>query len=309
LSLPPQKGFARWLAERGGATLVLIALLVSAAMSYLLARSISRPIRRFRESANAIADGDLDSRVVASVGGRRDEIGLLAEDFDRMAAGLQRAWRRQSELTANVSHELRSPLARLRVALELARRKTGELAELDRIDAETERLDALIGQLLEFSRLDTAPDEEPVEVDLDELLRAVVDDVAFEFGDSCHIEVDTRAAATTKAYSDALRGAIENVLRNAAQHSPAGGAVQVTLYADDANAVVTISDSGGGVVDRELERVFEPFYRAGRNRTSNSGSGLGLAIAARAVDLNGGTISARNEGDGLSVEIRLPGQP
>ncbi len=307
--LPPQKGVARWLAERGGATLVLIALLVSAAMSYLLARSISRPIRRFRESANAIADGDLDTRVVASVGTRRDEIGLLAEDFDRMAAGLQRAWRRQSELTANVSHELRSPLARLRVALELARRKTGELAELDRIDTETERLDALIGQLLEFSRLDTAPDEEPVEVDLDALVLAVVDDVAFEFGEACRIDVQSAAETTTRGYPAALRGAIENVVRNAVQHNPAGGAVQVTLDADDANAVVTISDSGGGVAGRELERVFEPFYRAGRNRTSNSGSGLGLAIAARAIDLNGGTISARNEGDGLSVEIRLPGRP
>ena len=124
--LPPQGAVGRWLAERGGAGVAVLALLVSAAVSYLLARTISQPIRRFRESAIAIADGNLDTRVADRVGKRRDEIGLLAQDFDRMTDELRGAWLRQSELTRNVSHELRSPLARLRVALELARRKTGD---------------------------------------------------------------------------------------------------------------------------------------------------------------------------------------
>ena len=175
--LPPRGITTRWLADRGRAGLVILALLVSAMVSFLLARTISRPIRRFRESVNAIAGGNLDTRVAEHVGKRRDEIGLLAQDFDRMTDELQRAWLQQTELTGNVSHELRSPLARLRVALELARRKTGDLTELDRIETETERLDELIGRILEYSRLEADSHERRSSFALDELLDSVVEDV------------------------------------------------------------------------------------------------------------------------------------
>ena len=309
--LPPQGMVGRWLAERGGAGFAILALLVSAAVCYLLARAISRPIRRFRESAIAIAGGNLDTRVTDRVGKRRDEIGLLAQDFDRMTNELQRAWLRQTELTRNVSHELRSPLARLRVALELARRKTGELPELDRIDTETERLDELIGQILEFSRLDADPHDDRLRIDLGELLRSVVEDVRYEYGQigsetSIAFQVD--AGAAVSGYSNSLRSGVENVLRNAVQHNRDGGDVKMRLHTESSEAVVSVEDQGGGVAEHELDSIFEPFYRSATKRAgeASQGSGLGLAIASRAIALNNGSLTARNGAEGLFVEIRLP---
>ena len=308
--LPPQGNVARWLFERGGLGIVFLALLISAAVSYLLARAISQPIRRFRESAVAIANGDLGTRVTDRVGKRRDEIGLLAQDFDRMANELQRAWLRQTELTRNVSHELRSPLARLRVALELARRKTGDLPEYDKIDAETGRLDELIGQILVFSRLDSDTHEERTLINLDELIRPVVEDVRYEHertGSKARIAFESGGSAEIPGYANALRSGVENVLRNAMQHGGDDGEVQVRLRAELPHAVITIVDQGGGVAEDELGRIFEPFYRSRKgSRESRPGSGLGLAIAARAIAMNDGTVMASNDAAGLRVEIRLP---
>ncbi len=309
--LPPQGTAGRWLAERGGTSIAILALLISAGISYLLARAISQPIRRFRESAVAIADGNLDTRVTDRVGKRRDEIGLLAQDFDRMANELQHAWLRQTELTRNVSHELRSPLARLQVALELARRKKGDLAEFDKIDAETARLDDLIGQILEYSRLDADTHEERSMIDLDELIRSVMEDVRFEYGsigNEAGIAFESDCNAEVHGYPNALRSGVENVMRNAMQHSRTAGKVDVRLHADDSQAVISIVDQGGGVAEDELARIFEPFYRSAKapGNESGTGSGLGLAIAARAIAMNGGSVKAHNDADGLCVEIRLP---
>ena len=311
--LPPQGTVGRWLTQRGVAgvtVLAILALLISAVVSYLLARTISQPIRRFRESAVAIADGNLDTRVTDRVGGRRDEIGLLARDFDRMANELQRAWLAQAELTRNVSHELRSPLARLRVALELARRKAGDLPEFEKIDGETGRLDELIGQILEFSRLDVDSKEARTVIQLDELAQSVVQDVRYEYGldaGETGIAFESDCRADVDGYPGAVRSGIENVLRNAAQHSRESGAVQVTLRKEGPHAVLEVTDRGGGVSESDIRKIFEPFYRAtGGHKQPNSGSGLGLAIAARAIAMNDGTITASNIGDGLRVEIRLP---
>ncbi len=309
--LPRQGAVGRWLSQRGGAVFAILALLVSAVISYLLARAISQPIRRFRESAIAIAGGNLNTRVADRVGNRRDEIGLLAQDFDRMTDELQRAWLRQTELTRNVSHELRSPLARLRVALELARRRTGDLDELDKIDAETERLDELIGQILEFSRLDAESHEDRSRIDLDELLHFVVDDVRYEYdqaGSETCIEYQCESSVAVDGYPNALRSALENVLRNAMQHNRADGAVHVRLRTELSDIVVSVEDQGGGVADEDLERIFEPFYCSHEKRAARSGqgSGLGLAIASRAIALNNGSITAHNTSQGLRIEIRLP---
>jgi len=304
--LPPQGVAGRWLADRGRATLIFLALIVSGAVSYLLARTISRPIGKLRESAAAIADGDLATRVAAPVGRRRDEIGLLAQDFDRMARKLQKASARQTELTRNVSHELRSPLARLRVALELVRRKAGDLPELAKIETETERLDGLIGQLLEFSRLDADTGETRARLDLGEVVAAVV---RFEYGGTDaapEIDLDIEGQCEVDAYPGALAACIENVLRNAAQHGRPGGRISTRVRADEPDAVVSVQDDGGGVPERDLAHLFEPFYRASDDA---GGSGLGLAIAARAAALNGGRISAANDGVGLRVTIRLPLAP
>ena len=308
--LPPQGVVGRWLSEKGFGVIVIIALLISAAISYLLARAISRPIRRFRESAVAIAAGNLDTRVADRVGRRRDEIGLLAQDFDRMADELQRAWLRQTELTRNVSHELRSPLARLRVALELARRKTAELPEFDKIETETQRLDDLIGQILEFSRLNTESKEQLALIDLEELVQFVVDDVRYEFGSTgarAGIEFESDGSVTFRGYSNALQSSVENVLRNALQHGGNNGTVKVRLCKDGSHAVITIVDQSGGVQEDELDRLFEPFYRSTTGGDeSRTGSGLGLAIVARAIAMHDGTVTASNVADGLCVEMRLP---
>jgi two-component system sensor histidine kinase CpxA len=291
--LPPQTAVARWLSERGGLGLAIIALLVSAGVSYLLARAISKPISRFRESTAAIAAGDLDTRMASGIENRSDEIGELAKDFNHMTRELQLAWQRQAELTSNVSHEL-------------ARRETGELAELDRIDVETERLDEIIGQLLTFSKLDANPHEAGESVDLAELLAGVIDDVQFEHVHKA-VDIDLRCDSdiSINGYPLALRSAFENLLRNASSHG--GGQIQVTVQAEGGHAIVEVQDQGGGVSEAELARLFEPFYRASTSGESQ-GAGLGLAIAARAIAIHDGLVDARNTDEGLCIEVRLPSQ-
>ncbi len=308
--LPTQRAAGRWLAERGQVVLIALALLVSAGVSFLLARAISRPVSELRGAALSLADGKLETRVPESVTRRDDEIGQLGQDFDRMARELERAWQRQTELTRNVSHELRSPLARLRMALELARRQVGEQPEFAKIDLETERLNSLIGQILEFSRLDGRPDEAPEDIDLVELVASVVEDVRYENQgreDAAQIELAGDASCVVSGYSGALRSAIENVLRNAVLHGRGIEPVMVRLSSDSTGVVVSVADAGGGVPEDDLSHLFEPFFRSTQAaEPSAGGTGLGLAIARRAVELNGGTISARNTGSGLEFTIALP---
>ena len=307
-ALPPQGAVGRWLTQRSLATLALLALVASGLVSFLVARTVSRPVHRLRDSASAIAAGKLETRVPPSVSARNDEIGALGREFDRMAGELQRSLERQTELTANVSHELRSPLARLRMALELARRKTGELAELDKIDEETERLDALVGQILEFSRLDAEDREQRSTVNLAELVHSVIEDVQFEFGDKVAIElVEPDSPVAAGIYPNALRAAIANVARNAALHGRSNGNVRIGVEKRRDAALITIQDDGGGVPESDLAHLFEPFYRSSRPgaQYTASGTGLGLAIAARAVNRNGGVIEACNADGGLLVTITL----
>jgi len=310
--LPRRSEPGDWLLERSGLYILALAIAVSGFVSYLLARAISRPVRRFREATVAIAGGDLDTRVAESVGGRHDEIGHLARDFDRMTDELQRAWQQQTELTRNVSHELRSPLARLRVALELARREAGDLPEFGRIEAESERLDEMIGQILSYSRMDSRSDEQTEAVRLRDIIETVAEDVRYECRsdsrDSISIDVAVESDATISGYPTILASAIENVLRNAVRHSPPGGSVAISVQEEPLFGIVEIADQGSGVDEDELERIFEPFFCARQSAESGKkGSGLGLAIAQRAVRKHGGSITASNEpGGGLRVAIRLP---
>ena len=310
----PRRGATRnWLGEQGLPYFLALAVAVSAVVSYLLARAISTPVRRFREATVAIAGGNLDTRVAKFVGARRDEIGHLARDFDTMTDELQRAWEQQTELMRNVSHELRSPLARLRVALELARRQAGDLPEFIRIESESERLDGLIGQILNYSRLEARDGDDPVRIDLGDLVHAVVDDVNYECrssgieGITISLEVDGSPAVD--GFAEMLSSATENVLRNAVRHSPAGATVSVRLGSDSGDAVIEVEDRGSGVADDQIEQLFEPFFRSPEavERSDYRGSGLGLAITRRAVEKNGGSISASNvAGGGFQVSIKLP---
>jgi len=308
---PKRHPVQEWMGVRAGPAFLVIAVLLSAGVSFVLARAISKPVRAMRAATVAIADGRLETRVAPATQRRKDEIGLLAQDLDRMAARLEAAARRQRELTRNVSHELRSPLARLRVALELARRQAGDLPEFGRIDEETERLDTLIGQLLSYARLDTGDNPVHELVDIAELLERLVDDANYECRssglDGVGVRLLTNDPGWVSASPAALSSAFENVLRNAIHHSPRNRSVDVQAAQEGEQVVVTVTDRGTGVADGDLEAIFEPFFRSGDAMSQDApGSGLGLAIAARAVQTHGGTIRARNLEPGFVVEIRLP---
>jgi two-component system sensor histidine kinase CpxA len=291
--------------------LLAFALVISGLLSYALAMAFSRPVRRLREATVALADGNLDARIGDSLGSRRDELGMLGRDFDTMAEKLQRAAEQQIELSRNISHELRSPLARIRVAVELARRKAGELPEFERLETDTERLDSLIGQILSYTRLDaeSGANEEPI--DMHDLISEVVENVNFEYKGKRSVAVEWQAenAVAIMGRRGALVSAVENILRNAVKHSPDEAEVTIRAYLRDGKFVIEVTDEGPGVAAADLPRIFEPFFRtqASAEQDGNGGTGLGLAIAKRAVELHDGHIEARTgDSGGLLVRISLP---
>jgi two-component system, OmpR family, sensor kinase len=290
---------------------VAIGILVSLGFSALLAWYLSRPIRYLRWAFAAVSRGRLETRVTAMMGRRRDEIADLGRDFDRMAQQLQQLILSQQRLLHDVSHELRSPLARLQAAIGLARqdpRKTE--ASLDRIERETTRLDELVGEVLTLSRLEAGTGAGRRErLDLVELVAAVADDARYEA--QAHGR-DVGFAGTgemlAEVHGHLLHQAFENVIRNGVKFTGEGTAVEVEVAraASGGAMTVTVADRGPGVPERELESIFEPFYR-GEHGDRADGFGLGLAIARRAVEAHGGRVRARNrEGGGLVVEIALP---
>ena len=309
---PKRNPYREWIAERAAPAFLLFALAISGGVSFALARAIARPVKTFREATLAIADGNFATRVSETMRNRGDEIGLLAHDLDAMAAKLEQASDQQTELTRNVSHELRSPLARLRVALELARRRAGDLAEFARIDTEVERLDAMIGQLLSFSRLNQDTTQPSTPVDLRALLDEAVANANYECRsagiDGVDVVLSGLASAPFAGDPAILTGAFDNVLRNAIKHSPSGTTVTVQLTEVSDTLRIDIEDQGAGVPQAELERIFDPFYRSETHRQKDpSGTGLGLAIARRAVEQHGGTIAADGAATGgLRVSITLP---
>jgi len=298
-------------------SILVIALAVSAGVCLFLARYLAAPVDRLRLATRRMAAGDLNVRVLPALRGRQDDLGLLAADLDAMAERLRQLLEAKQQLLRDVSHELRSPLARLQLALSLARR--GDSAaerHLARIGCEADRLEQLIARTLKLVRLERpAHALEHVSVDVGELLRNIVSDVAIE-ADSRGCLVDLRAQAALRVSGDPelLRSAFENVIRNALRYSPRGATVDISArrvaIADERDAVeVSVRDFGPGVPPKDLELIFEPFYRvdAAREHQGAGGEGLGLAIAARALTVHGGAITARNEpGGGLVVTATLP---
>ncbi|MGD9603157.1 MAG: sensor histidine kinase [Gammaproteobacteria bacterium] len=285
------------------------ALVLSAAVCYGLARHFSRPVHALRAASAAVSRGDLAARVPAPFTSRRDELGALAEDFNRMAESIAQIVESRNQLLRDVSHELRSPLARLEVALELARKRGGEAPALDRIAEEAARLDALIAQVLILARLENAPGTLAREmVDLAQLISGVVGDAAFEAARrDIRVAWQPGAACPVQGDPNLLRSVLENVVRNAVVHPPAGTDVRVSLACESRACRVTVEDSGPGVPAETLARIFEPFVRGDPARVPAGGSGLGLAIARRAVESHGGRIHAHNRAEGgFIVEIELP---
>ncbi len=293
------------------ATLV-IALVVSAVVCFFLARYLVAPVDQLRHATRRIAAGDLKVRVSPKLRGRRDELGLLASDLDTMSERVRNLLEMKQQLLRDVSHELRSPLARLQLALSLARRQTDEALErhLARIACEADRLEQLIARTLRLASL-----ERPMQglenrrIDLDELLRNIAADVAIEAdAHHCSVALHCEPQLTVNGDPEFLRSALENVIRNAVRYSPASKEVRISAGRVGADVEVIVRDSGPGVPDKDLQLIFEPFYRvdAARNRAVG-GDGLGLAIAARAVSIHGGTIEARNvSGGGLAVHLAVP---
>ncbi|MDX1555666.1 MAG: ATP-binding protein [Xanthomonadales bacterium] len=308
---PPSAFFAPGL--QGTILRLIVAAVISALVSYFLATSLTVPLQRMREASRRIAGGDLDARVGELKPPRRDEIGELARDFDRMAGHLQLMQNANRRLLRDVSHELRSPLARLNVALEIARKKgAGAVtSELDRIQLESERLESLVNDVLGLLResSETAPSAEQ-DIDLAALLDDLAETVNYEAPEgSPGIDWPGAEPLVYRGDRELLWRAIENLLRNALRHTDPARGVELRLGPPGDDAIrISVRDFGTGVPEAELERIFEPFYRVQESRDRNSGGhGLGLSIAAAAVRRHGGVLSAANAPDGgLVVTISLP---
>ena len=287
---------------------LLSGLLVSLLSAWALAWYFAKPIRQLRHAFDAAASGNLGMRIGASMGGRRDELADLGRDFDHMTERLGHLVDGQKRLLHDVSHEMRSPLARLQAAIGLARQQPEHFEEtLARIEREGERLDSLVDELLTLSRLQAGVAGDAEDVDLQELLEGIVEDARFE-GAARQVGVQLALAAglpTVRANPALLHRAIENIVRNALHHSPPGGVVRVTGEATKNRLRLSIVDQGPGVPPEALEKIFQPFYRGGK--TSGGGYGLGLAIADRVIAAVDGKIRAKNGATGgLVVEIELP---
>jgi signal transduction histidine kinase len=275
-------------------------------LCYLLAWYLTSPLRGLQTALERFGQGDFSARTGSK---RRDELGQLARTFDQMAERIQNLVVAERRLLGDISHELRSPLARLGVAVELARSGENRDAALDRIQKESDRLNALVGELLQATRAEVDPQAlraQPVR--LDELLATIVSDCSIEAdARGCALVLDAAGPLTVKGDPELLRRAAENVIRNALRYSPPQSSVDVKLTPKGALARIQVRDYGPGVPEEALNRIFEPFYRVEGDRNRDSGGvGLGLAIARRAVELHKGKLQAHNVHPGLLVEMEIP---
>ena len=295
---------------------LLAVLLTAGVLCYLLARYIVSPVIKLRAVTRQVSGGDLSARVGPLLGRRRDELATMGHDFDTMADRVETLVNAQQRLIRDISHELRSPLTRLGVALELARRRAGleAGAALDRIGREAESINEMIGQLLTLSRVESGTDGlRNVKLELCALVKEVADDAEFEARSrERSVRVVECEACPMMGAVELLRSAIENVVRNAVYYTRERTEVEIALRCegveDEKAAVISVRDKGAGVPEEAITEIFRPFYRVEDARDRQTGgTGLGLAIAARAVRLHGGTIKAANAADGgLIVEMRLP---
>jgi two-component system, OmpR family, sensor histidine kinase CpxA len=304
LGLVPESSPTRWHLAWGAA------LLVSGGICYLLTRYLTDPVLRLRGAARRLADGELTARA-SDVKPRHDEIGELVRDFNFMAGRVEALVTSQRQLISDISHELRSPLARINATLGLARQRLGQNVLFDRLERDTERLNEMIGRLLTLARLDmTTAATEMRPTDLKTLVLDVVGDAQWEARErNCRVDLVSDGDCEIHANPELLRSAAENVIRNAVRYTASGTAVEVSMecqHGDDGDrAIIRVSDRGPGVPAAELSNIFRPFYRVADARDRQSGGvGLGLAIAERVARVHGGSVRAENRrGGGLAVVL------
>lgn len=288
--------------------LLLFTLLISAIASLVLAVSISRPLRELLQQNLQFADGKLDSRVT-HLSRRQDELGQLGKSFNTMAERISALLTNQQRLLRDISHELRSPLARAQLALGLTERQQS-LEQLPRISQELDRLDSMLDELLTFSKLDAGQYQLQMQnFELTELLAEILDVNQVEAqAKSQQLHLLPCANLQIQADSRLLARAIENVLRNAIKYSPPGSDISCSVAQHPKLCVVTICDQGPGIAENQLEAIFEPFYRVSNSRTaSTGGTGLGLAIVAQITRQHGGEVRASNRPEGgLCISLQLP---
>ena len=293
---------------------LLIALCISALVCYFLARYLSKPILKLRNTVNDLGKGNFKTNVAAQFANRNDEISELASDIDDMAAKLREQFERREDLLRDISHELRSPLARMRIASELIKSRTADPSrkEIKQLESDIALIDELIGEILTFSRLiDKNKPPEFEHIDIKELLEDILKNANFEaksLNKQVILQCKPEANYHLHANEALIQRALENVIRNAIKYTPATTSVRVKLERDSDFINVAITDHGPGVPNEQLEKVFEPFYRVSDSRSRESGgSGLGLAITKRAIELHKGKILAANTSSaGLVITIQLP---
>ena len=300
---------APWGSAATIAVLLAAALIVIAIVAGLIARAFGRPITELQFAVRALADGRIETRTPAIVSRRGDELGALARDVDAMATQIGGLLGSRQQLMRDMSHELRSPLARLQAALALADRKQPlPPAEYARITAELERMNQAIGDVLRFTRLEAEPLRAKHLLRLEELLATLVGDGRDEAGArELRLQLGTDDRLDVVGDPQLLRSGFENVLRNAIRHAPSGSEVRIEARGDADMLSVTIEDRGPGVPIDMLERIFEPYVRLAAEADDDRGTGLGLAIARRVFEAHGGSITAESALPcGLRVRIRLP---
>ncbi|RDV26685.1 HAMP domain-containing protein [Alteromonas aestuariivivens] len=285
--------------------LILLAVAITIVLSYWFAKSLAKPILQLQKTSQELAKGNLRARIQTGLE-RQDELGQLARDFNGMAQQLERLWTAQKRLLADISHELRSPLARLQMAVGLAHQQQVEPGALDRIEREADRMESMINQLLQLARAEAdAPQMQTIM--LPDLLDGLLADAHFE-ATICqrHFVISLIPDCKVVGNPELLCSAVENVIRNAIHYSELN--VDAEITADASHWKITIVDDGPGLSEEECSAIFDPFYRASLARDRKSGGvGLGLAIAKTAVELHHGTIQARPAANGgLAVTLSFP---
>lgn len=274
--------------------------------SYILTLLLGSPLRSLEHTVERFGSGDLTARVEVK---RQDEFGRLARSFNLMAERIETLLTAERRLLQDVSHELRSPLARLEFAVELARTSPDREKALNRIKKETERLGVLVSELLQVTRAESDPESRNLApIALPDLLHDVISDTSVESEPrQVSMHLDVTDALELRGDRELLRRAVENVLRNAIRFAPENTSVDVSLRKHADHAVIAIRDFGPGVPEASLTNLFKPFFRVEADRNRDSGGvGLGLSIAQRAIALHQGEIRACNAHPGLLVEMELP---